>query len=230
MYNNERIVAIIPARKGSKRIKEKNGVLLGNKKLYEYSIDIAKNSKYIDEILFSTDSQEWLESAIKKGCMPVDLRDSKLAEDKTKTIDVIMYEIKRNNLNKKFTTLVILQPTFPYRTVELVDNAIIEYFKTKESLISVVECKENPVFMRTIYNGKLKKIIGRNSDVRSQELDKIYKIIGNIYINNIEELTLKTILNENCRPYIIEEKYAIDIDTIDDLVYAEKVLRENDIL
>lgn len=230
MYNNEKIVAIIPARKGSKRIKEKNGVFLGNKKLYEYSIEIAKNSKYIDEILFSTDSEEWLKSAIQSGCMPIALRDANLAQDTTKTIDVLMYEIKRNNLCEKFTTLILLQPTSPYRTVKLVDDAIEEYFRTNESLISVVECKENPIFMRTIHNGKLEKIINKRSDVRSQEMDKIYRIIGNIYINNIEELTLDTILNENIKPYIIEGKYAIDIDTPEDLIYAESILKENKII
>lgn len=230
MYNKEKIIAIIPARKGSKRIKEKNGVLLGNKKLYEYSIEIAKSSEYIDEILFSTDSEEWLKSAIQSGCMPIGLRDDSLAQDTTTTIDVLMYEIKRNRLCEKFTTLILLQPTSPYRTVKLVDDAIEEYFSTKESLISVVECRENPIFMRTIDNGKLKKVLNKRSDVRSQEMNKIYRIIGNIYINNIKELNADTILNENIRPYIIEEKYAIDIDTPEDLIYAENILKENKII
>lgn len=230
MYNNEKIVAVIPARRGSKRIKEKNGIVLGNRKLYEYSIEVAKNSKYIDEILFSTDSEEWLKSAIHRGCMPVALRDANLAQDTTKTIDVLLYEIKRNNLYEKFTTLILLQPTSPYRTVKLVDDAIKEYFRTKESLISVVECKVNPIFMRTIHNGKLKKVINKCSEVRSQEMDKIYRIVGNIYINSIKELNPDTVLNENMQPYIIEEKYAIDIDTIEDFRFAENILRENKII
>ena len=106
MYNNEKIVAIIPAREGSKRLKRKNGIMLGNKRLFEYSIDVAKNSKYIDKIIFSTDSQEWLELAIEEGCMENKLRDAMLARDNTKTIDVLLYEIKRNKLKEKFTTII----------------------------------------------------------------------------------------------------------------------------
>ena len=134
MFNNEKIVAIIPARKGSKRLKKKNGIVLGNKKLFEYSIDVAKNSKYIDEIIFSTDSQEWLELAIKKGCLKNKLREKMLSKDDTKTIDVLLYEIRRNKLRDKFSTLILLQPTSPYRTVKLVDGAIEKYFEKKEPL------------------------------------------------------------------------------------------------
>lgn len=230
MYNNEKIIAIIPARKGSKRIKKKNGVLLGNKKLFEYSIEVAKESKYIDEVLFSTDSQEWLISAIKKGCLQVPLRDSSLSRDTTKTIEVVNYEIERNNLKDSYTTLVLLQPTSPYRTKELIDNAIEHYFEMNESLISVVKCKESPIFMRKIKNGRLQKVVNESSDIRSQEIKDVYRIIGNIYINNIEKINQNTILNENVIPYIIDEKYAIDIDTKDDLIHAEKILKENKII
>ena len=125
MYKNEKIVAIIPARKGSKRLKNKNGILLGNKKLFEYSIDAAKCSKYIDKIIFSTDSEEWLKLATEKGCEECKLRINKLAKDDTRTIDVLIYEIKRNKLKeRKFSTLVLLQPTSPYRTGKLIDSAI----------------------------------------------------------------------------------------------------------
>ncbi len=231
MYKNEKIVAIIPARKGSKRLKNKNGILLGNKKLFEYSIDAAKCSKYIDKIIFSTDSEEWLKLATEKGCEECKLRINKLAKDDTRTIDVLIYEIKRNKLKeRKFSTLVLLQPTSPYRTGKLIDSAIEKYFEKKESLITVVKCKETPIFMRTIQNGKLKKILDESSEIRSQEIKETYRIIGNIYINNITDLNNDTILNENIIPYIIEEKYAIDIDSIEDLKNAEKIMKEDKII
>ena len=84
--------------------------------------------------------------------------------------------------------------------------------------------------MRTIQNGKLKKILDKSSEVRSQEIDETYRIIGNIYINNIEDLNKNTILNENTIPYIIEEKYAIDIDCFEDLKNAEKIMKENKVI
>ena len=89
MYKNKKIIAIIPARKGSKRVKEKNGIIIDGKPLFQYSIDVAKKSKYIDDILVSTDSAEWLNQAIRLGCMQVNLRPNSLAQDNSKTIDVL---------------------------------------------------------------------------------------------------------------------------------------------
>ena len=76
--------------------------------------------------------------------------------------------------------------------------------------------------MRTIQNGKLEKILKVTSDVRSQDFPAVYKIIGCVYINNLKELTSDSVLNENSVPYIIDKKYDIDIDTIDDFYRAER--------
>ena len=230
MYKNKKILAIIPARMGSKRIKQKNGRKLCNKRLFEYSIEVAKSSRYIDEILFSTDSKEWHEIAIQMGCYKNDLRPKKLSEATTKTLDVLLYEIKSNNFYNEFSTIVLLQPTSPYRTQELLDNAIEKYFETEESLITVVNVKEHPIFMRRIKDKKLVKIINDSSDIRTQDMEKIYKIVGNIYINNIHDLNKDTVLNDNIIPYEIEEKFAIDIDVEEDFKCAENILKENGVV
>jgi len=227
MYNGERILAIIPARKGSKRIKNKNSVLLAGKPMFEYSIDVANESKYIDDVLFTTDSKEWLERAVELGCLNIDVRCDELSTDTARTIDVILYEINRNNLKEKYTTVILLQPTSPYRTADLIDKAIEKFFKTKESLISVVKCNENPIFMRKIQNGRLIKYTNETSQIRSQDLEQLYRIVGNIYINSIDDLTKTTVLNENVIPYIIDSKFDLDIDTEDDLKNAAKILKEN---
>lgn len=223
MYKSKKIIAFIPARKGSKRIKEKNGVLINGKPMFEYSIEVAKKSKYIDKIIFSTDSKEWLEYAQSLGCEKNKLRPKELSEDASRTIDVMLYEIEKMKLND-FDAIVLLQPTSPYRTVELLDNAIEEYFKTETSLITIIEAKEQPIFMRKIVDGKLTKIIKDTSDRRSQDLEKIYKIIGNIYINNIKNLNADIVLNENEIGFIIDEKFNIDIDVMEDLEKARKIM------
>lgn len=225
MYKGKKIVALIPARRGSKRIKEKNGILINKKPLFEYSIEVAKKSKYVDKLIFSTDSQEWLNYAQSLGCEKNKLRPKKLSSDTSKTIDVMLYELEHMK-SKDFDAIVLLQPTSPYRTVELLDGAIEEYFKTETSLITVTSAKEQPIFMRKIINGKLEKILRTTSDVRSQDFEKIYKIIGNIYINNIKNLNSDSILNENEVGYIIDEKFAIDIDTIEDLEKARTIIEE----
>lgn len=226
MYKGKRIVALIPARKGSKRIKGKNGILINGKPLFEYSIEIAKKSKYIDKVIFSTDSQEWLDYAQSLGCEKNKLRPKELSSDTSKTIDVMLYELEHMKC-QNFDAIVLLQPTSPYRTVDLLDSAIEEYFKTETSLITVIRAKEQPIFMRKIINGKLEKILNTTSDVRSQDFEKIYKIIGNIYINNVKQLKSSTVLNENEVGYIIDEKFDIDIDTIEDFEKARAVIEES---
>lgn len=223
MYNNKKVVAFIPARKGSKRIKNKNGLLINGKPLFEYSIEVAKKSKYIDKIIFSTDSEEWLKYAQKLGCEKNNLRPYYLSNDKSRIVDAMIYEIEKSNL-KEYDAIVLLQPTSPFRTTELLDAAISEYFKTETSLITVVKAKEQPIFMRKIIDGKLVKILNNSSDIRSQEYEDIYRIIGNIYINNIKKIGTNTILNENAVGFIIDNKFDIDIDTIEDFEYAKKVL------
>lgn len=225
MYNKKKILAFIPARKGSKGIINKNKYLINGLPLFQYSVDVAKKSKYIDDIIVSSDSEEILALAHELGCIKNKLRPKKLSLDSSKIIDAILYELKENDLYK-YNAIVLLQPTCPYRTVEMLNDAIEKYFEYETSLITVTEVDEHPVFMRKIRSGKLIKIIKDSSNIRRQKLSKIYKIIGSIYINNIEKLNSKIILNENEIPYIIDKKYDIDIDTYDDLKKAIEVLNK----
>lgn len=225
MYNKKKILAFIPARKGSKGIINKNKYLINGLPLFQYSVDVAKKSKYIDDIIVSSDSEEILALAHELGCIKNKLRPKKLSLDSSKIIDAILYELKENDLYK-YNAIVLLQPTCPYRTVEMLNDAIEKYFEYETSLITVTEVDEHPVFMRKIKSGKLIKIIKDSSNIRRQKLSKIYKIIGSIYINNVEKLNSKIILNENEIPYIIDKKYDIDIDTYDDLKKAIEVLKK----
>lgn len=224
MYNLKKILAFIPARAGSKRLVNKNKKLLNGKPLFEYSIEVAKKSKYIDDIIVSSDSKEILERAHQLNCLNNDLRPTELSGDHARIVDAIIYEVKKNQL--KYDTVVLLQPTFPIRTVEMLDNAIEKYFETETSLITVVKVKEQPLMMRKIIDGKLEKIIDTSSDIRSQDFPSIYKIIGCIYINNLHTLNTNNILNENEIPYLIDNKYDMDIDTFEDFQRVERTLQE----
>jgi len=225
MYSSKKILAFIPARIGSKRIIEKNKKELHGIPLFKYSVNVAKKSKYIDDVIVSTDSIDILNMAIEMGCIKNDLRPSNLSDDYARIVDVIIYEKEKNNLNS-YDAVVLLQPTFPIRTVEMLDAAIESYFKVETSLVTVVEAKEQPLMMRTIKNNRLYKVIPFSSDIRSQDFPKIYKVIGCIYINNLNKLNTTTILNENDIPFIIDNKYDIDIDTIDDFKKVEMALQK----
>lgn len=220
MFNGKRILAFVPARIGSKRVKEKNIQMLDNKPLFMHSVDIAKKSKYIDDILVSTDSQEIKDISIKNGCVSGGLRPETLSGDRARIIDAILYEVDAAKL--KPDVVVLLQPTFPFRTIELLDGAIEKYFETgEESVITVTEVLENPVFFRSIAtDGRLNKVLDTTSDIRSQDFSKFYRIAGNVYVNNFSKLTSETVLNENIYPYEIDREYCLDIDTYLDLEEA----------
>lgn len=220
MYNGRKILAFVPARIGSKRVKEKNIQMLDGKPLFMHSVDIAKKSKYIDDILVSTDSQEIKDISIANGCISGALRPENLSGDRARIIDAILYEVETAGL--KPDVVVLLQPTFPFRTLELLDGAIERYFETgEESVITVTEVLENPVFFRTIgSDGRLNKLLDTTSDIRSQDFSKFYRIAGNVYVNNFGKLTKDTVLNENVYPYEIAREYCLDIDTYLDLEEA----------
>lgn len=226
MYKGKKILAFIPARSGSKRLKDKNIQKINNISLFEYSVNIAKKSKYIDEIIVSSDSIDILNRAHQLGCYKNELRPAWLSKDDSRIVDAIIFEVDKNNLND-YNAVVLLQPTSPNRTKELLDGAIEKYFETETSLITVANTKENPIFLRTIKDGKLKKVVSSSSDIRSQELEKTYKIVGNIYINNLKTLDTNTILNENEIPYLIDDMYDIDIDDKEDLELAKEIMNKS---
>lgn len=224
MYKSKKVLAFIPARAGSKRIIGKNKKLLNGVPLFKYSVDVAMQSKYVDDVIVSTDSPEILKMAREMGCIENALRPLSLSADTSRIVDSIIYEIDKNNLN--YDAVVLLQPTFPIRTVEMLDEAIECYFKEETSLITVVKAKEQPLMMRTIKNNKLNKIVDTTSDIRSQDFPDVYKIIGCIYINNLHTLDTVTVLNENEIPFIIDNKFDIDIDTMEDFKRAEVEMKK----
>lgn len=215
MYNKKKILAFIPARFGSKRIPHKNFLDIGGKKLFMYSVEHAKESRYIDDILVSSDNQNILDLAHKHSCLNNSIRPSNLATDTSRIIDAILYELSQ--LEKHYDILILLQPTYPLRPKGIIDDAIKKYFTKETSLISVVKCTDQPEFIRYVKNDVLHKILPYSSDIRSQDFTQYFKIVGSIYINNIPMLNENTVLNENEIPYILDDYYALDIDTYKDL-------------
>ncbi len=220
MYKNNKILAIIPARVGSKGTKNKNIIDVCGKPLIGYTIDAAKKSKYIDYIYVSTDSDKIRDVALECGASIPFMRDPSLATDTAKTIDAIIYSIdefkKRDMI---FDYLVLLQPTSPLRTTEDIDASIEKLLSSNNtSLVSVSKTLENPILMRTINtDGTLNRIIDTASDVRRQDFKDYYRVNGAIYINKIDEMDINTSFNDNVLSYIMDEEKSVDIDTYDDL-------------
>lgn len=224
MIDNKKVLAIIPARGGSKGIKDKNIYPLCGKPLIAYSIDAAKQSKYIDEILVSTDSEKIANVAKEYGASVPFLRPAELASDTSKSIDAIIHAI--DTLKTKgsiFDILILLQPTSPLRSVVDIDGALEEFSKKSyKSLVSISEVNDNPILIRTINeNGNLQKLLNTDSTIRRQDMKKYYRVNGSIYINLIKEVDINTSFNDNIIPFVVPQERAIDIDEMKDLAAAE---------
>ncbi len=226
MYNEKNIIAMIPARAGSKGIINKNLVDLNGKPLIQYTIEVAKQSKYIDQVLVSTDGEEIAQISESLGAYVPFLRPEELANDTSKTIDAIYYtKIELIKRGEYFDSIVLLQPTSPSRTLDELDEAIEKYYQYNKNLVSVSEAKEHPIMMRTINEQEeLIPMLEMKSDVRRQEFSKYYIVDGSIYINDFDALTDRTSFNDNPLPFISRNLH-IDIDTLEDLHYARYCMK-----
>lgn len=223
MYKDNRILAVVPARGGSKGIPHKNIVKVKGKELLAYTLDAAKASKYIDEIIVSTDDILIEQVAVREN-VKVLQRPKELAQDMSRTIDVLLHVI--GNIDDDFDYLVLLQPTQPLRTAYHIDNAIELMINANyPSLLSVSPVKDHPILMRQMdVDGKLTSLLACQSTVRRQDFPNYYVVNGAIYINKISDLNSETSLNDNLYGYEMTSEFDLDIDEPRDLLLFEAIL------
>jgi len=228
MFLEKTILALIPARGGSKGIKGKNIIDLQGKPLISYTIDAALKSSYIDRTVVTTDSEIIANVSRDYGADVPFLRPEELASDTAKTIDVVLHAINTLNSNSnQYDVLILLQPTQPLRDTNDIDRAI-EYFFSNDmkGLTSVSPVDDNPILIRTINEkGELSSLLGLNSTCRRQDMDQYYRVNGCIYINKIDEISKETSFNDNPIGYIMQPSHSVDIDELKDLVLAEYYLQ-----
>ncbi|WP_127163083.1 cytidylyltransferase domain-containing protein [Veillonella sp. VA141] len=232
MYQDKRILAIIPARGGSKGIPHKNIINLCGKPLIAHTIGAAKQSAYIDTVLVSTDDVDIQRVSEDYGASVPFLRDAKIASDEARTISVVVDAVNRlQAIGQNFDTVVLLQPTSPLRTTDEIDVAIDVFFQNEmKGVVSVNVAKVSPFLLRTIKGSQLQRIISENSTIRRQDMPTYYEVNGAIYINAISDITESLSFNDNPIPYIMNREHSVDIDTWDDLDEAEKLLKGDFIL
>lgn len=226
MFKNKKVLALIPARGGSKGIPNKNIVLLANKPLIAYSIEECKKSRYIDDIVVSTDSEKIANVAKEYGALVPFMRPEELALDTSKTLDSVLHAVEElRKTGREFNSLVLIQPTQPLRTFEDIDGAIETFYENgQRDVVSVCEVSEHPLLMRTICNGVLESLLDKSSTCRRQDMEKYYKVNGCVYVNSVDKLDVNTSFNDNPIPYIMDQSHSIDIDEPADLEYTEFIL------
>jgi CMP-N,N'-diacetyllegionaminic acid synthase len=220
-------LVIIPAREGSKGIPNKNIKMLGGKPLIYYTIKAAREVFSDEQICVSTDSYEIKEIVEKTGLKVPFLRPAELATDNSGTYEVLWHAIKQyENQGKSFDTMVLLQPTSPFRTSKHIKEAIRLYDNECEMVISVKETKANPYTVLREENDEgwlLKSKEGKFK--RRQDCPKVYEVNGAIYIARISTLKEKPLSEfQKVRKYLMSELNSLDIDTELDWAVAEALL------
>lgn len=226
MYQNKKVLAIIPARGGSKGIPHKNIINLCGKPLIAYTIEAANQSTYIDTVIVSTDDVDIQRISEQYGALVPFLREAKIASDEATTISVVVDAVKRLEVNgEKFDVVILLQPTSPLRTTEEIDVAIDIFFQNNmQGIVSVNVAEVSPFLLRTIEGSQLQRIISKSSTIRRQDMPTYYEVNGAIYINAISDIKESLSFNDNPIPYIMSCEHSIDIDTWDDLEKAKYYL------
>ena len=224
------MIAIVPARGGSKGLPGKNIKDLLGKPMIAYTIEEALKSKYITEVIISTDCKEIEEVAIKHGAKSLFLRPPYLASDSAKAIDNYIYTIDR--LNKEFgyaiTDFIVLQPTSPLRTTEDIDGAI-ELFKNKnaDSVVSYTE-EHHPIEWHKYIteDGKFENIFEEKL-LNRQEIKKSYFPNGAVFVFDYELIKQAKYYSDNSYAYVMPRNRSVDVDTIEDFKYIEFLMSGN---
>lgn len=226
MYKNKRVLAIIPARGGSKGVLRKNIRLVAGRPLIAWTIEEAKKSKYIDRVILSSDDDEIIKVARRWVCEAPFVRPGKLAEDNAPVVESVLHAL--DALNEEFDYLVLLQPTSPLRLAEDIDSCIEKcILEDAPACVAVTAPCKNPYWMYHVDGkGRLRPII-KQKDIflLRQQVKNVYALNGAVYV--AETGWFKKNKKFICRDtvaYQMPENRSIDIDTELDLRVCDMLL------
>lgn len=232
MIDGKTIVAIIPARGGSKRLPHKNILPLQGKPLIAWSIDAGLQSQFVDRVIVSTDCIEIADIATKYGAEVPFIRPDDIAGDFASTDSVILHCLETISDQFKADIVVILQPTSPLRTYSDIDMALRKLVDKKANgVVSVCECEHSPFWSNTLpENGEMNLFLKEEvKGKRSQDLPACYRLNGAIYAFTTEFITKNQGVSYNEGVFSIKMPSirSVDIDHALDFKLAEVILSEN---
>lgn len=223
------MIAIIPARGGSKGVPGKNIKELHGKPLIAYTIEAALNATSVSEVIVSTDDEAIAAVAKKYGAKVPFLRPAELATDNAQAIDSYIYTV--NKLNAEFgyniEDFLVLLLTTPFRNSEDIDASVKMFHeKNADSVISYVEeCSPINGYKYLNDDNSFEHIFPEVLANR-QEMRKAYIPNGAIYVFTLELLKKGTYFSESSYAYVMPQRRSIDIDTLEDFEYAEFLLEK----
>lgn len=226
-------LAIIPARSKSKGLPNKNIKQLNGKPLIAYSIEAALESKIFDEVMVSTDSEEYASIAKKYGASVPFLRSEKNSSDSSSSWDAVKEVLCNYEKNGKvFDNICLLQPTSPLRTYsDIIDAYLMLCNKNANCIISVCEMDHSPLWCNTIPDDMSLSNFINETVVASprQSLPTFYRLNGAIYFVKKDYLLAveeRELMKKGCFAFVMEKNKSIDIDDELDFLIAEAIMKK----
>jgi len=225
------MIAIVPARSGSKGLPSKNLMKLCGKSLVQRAVETGRGSEYIDQVIISTDDETIAEEAMRWGALCPFLRPTRLATDDAPVIETYIYTIDR--LNNEYQMIVnelcILQPTSPLRSVQDVNNAIrLFYDKNADSVVS---------YTRSHHPLEWHKQIDEDFSIQDpfdaikiknrQDYRSTYCPNGAVYVFKYSILLAGRYYTDKSYAYVMPKARSVDIDDALDFKFAETIFRED---
>ncbi|WP_026803574.1 acylneuraminate cytidylyltransferase family protein [Aliarcobacter lanthieri] len=224
----KKVLAIIPARGGSKGLPKKNIIDLAGKPLIAWTIEASLSSKYITKTIVSSDSDEILEVSKQYGSFILK-RPIEFASDTSSSEVVVKHAME--SMEEKFDYVILLQPTSPLRDTKDIDSAFEKFFSLDATaLISV--CEYDNKILKAFKENEFGYIEGISNNkypfMRRQDLPKTYMSNGAIYIIKVDEfLENNSFFTDKTISFIMDEIKSLDIDTKEDLDKVNKYIIEN---
>lgn len=230
MIDGKKVLAVITARGGSKRLPGKNIAELQGHPMVSWSVFAAKASRYLDRVILSSDDDEIIEAAKAAGCDVPFRRPKELASDTSSTTDTLIHALE--SIGEDFDYLVLLQATSPLRIPADIDACIELAHRTTGSAITVTECKPPEWIFHVDEHGFMNAVLNKegNESLASESMPS-YIVNGAVYVTKVSEfLRSRTLKSECTQAHIMPRERSIDIDTPLDLLIARAIASEMGIL
>ena len=224
MIDGKSVLAIIPARGGSKGVPRKNIWPLAGKPLIAWTIKTAQKSRYIDRLILSSEDAEIITVAKDWGCEVPFVRPADLARDETPGIDPVLHAL---DAIPGYDYVVLLQPTSPLRKTADIDGCLARCTEQNApACVSVTPPVQHPYWTYSIADqGRLVPLFANIPD-RRQDLPAVYTLNGAVYVARTRDLRLtRDFLIPGVVAFVMPDSRALDIDTPADLTLAECLLK-----
>lgn len=233
MLEKEKVLAIIPARGGSKGLPGKNIKNLAGKPLIAYTIEAAKKSKYIDRLIVSTDDLDIAKVGEKFGAEVPFIRPEVLSTDTASSVDVVVHAIHylKEETGYFAQYIVLLQCTTPFINNKDIDASIYKCLEQKvDAVVSVCESEVNPFWTVKFEGNLLKDIIPGGNDIDTRQLlPQAYRLNGGIYVVRTDVfLKERTFMPFLTTGYVMHANRSIDIDTQEDFELCEYLVKRKE--